>query len=243
MQTDVEPITQAECDGKRWFRRPWVKILTFIVFLPLWAVIIWTDPAEKRRMKIFAAVMLALGIGAEMAMYYDPLAVAEREMSLKWGTATPLERQRMLSHTLNFRTLAFGYLDDCGREKIVGLLGKPDITRNREFVYFVEDTNHVATNTTLSIHFNKNDKYDGMSLTVQPSRPRVEIIVARIDLPEGAILKRTDLAVMVVNEGDEGTPVYLKDADRIIGKKTLIPLKAEQRLHWDDIRGRAETDR
>ncbi len=41
--------------ARRWFRRRPVKLLTFVVALPVWAVLVWTDPDERKGMKIFAA--------------------------------------------------------------------------------------------------------------------------------------------------------------------------------------------
>ena len=60
-----QPAVMSDADAsprqRKWFRRPWFKIATFVLLMPVWAVIVWTDPDERRPMKIFAFVMLALG--------------------------------------------------------------------------------------------------------------------------------------------------------------------------------------
>ena len=77
---------------------------------------------------------------------------------------------------------------------------------------------------------------------IQQSSHRVEVIAARISLPEGTVLKRADLSVMSVPEAVVSNPIFLNDVDRIIGHKTLNRLDAGQSLHWADIEGQAGTD-
>ncbi|MEI6169354.1 MAG: hypothetical protein WCS52_19395 [bacterium] len=46
----------------KWYQSFGWKILTFIFLMPVWVVIICTDPAERRSMKIFSIVMLIFAI-------------------------------------------------------------------------------------------------------------------------------------------------------------------------------------
>ena len=69
------------------------------------------------------------------------------------------------------------------------------------------------------------------------SVPRVEIVAARTALPEGAVLKRSDLAVVDVPAGEVNNPILLQDVDRIIGHKTLTRLEERQSIHWSDVEG------
>lgn len=49
-------------ESKKWFRQTWVKIITFIFFLPLWCLIELTDPEARKVMKIFSEILLVFCI-------------------------------------------------------------------------------------------------------------------------------------------------------------------------------------
>ena len=45
---------------KKWYREPAVKILTFLIFTPLWTVIVLDDPNSTLSVKIVAGVLLVI---------------------------------------------------------------------------------------------------------------------------------------------------------------------------------------
>ena len=72
----------------KWFQSFGWKILTFIFLMPIWVVIIWTDPAEKRPMKIFSVVMLIIAIWA--GFLNDRWDAESREVHQRSYTVRPL---------------------------------------------------------------------------------------------------------------------------------------------------------
>jgi len=146
---------------RRWFRRPWCKILTFIFLTPVWVLIVWLDPDEKRSMKVFATVILALVLAVSIQRFFGPDAVAERKMRLKWDNASPMERLGMLSS--NGGHFAFRIISDGTPAKIKDLFGSPDqVTGGGDFVYYIKDSHTGGTNAMYRIRFGKDGKVSGM---------------------------------------------------------------------------------
>ena len=43
---------------KRWYMRPWIRILTFVVFTPLWVAIVLDDPESTPGVRVLATLLL-----------------------------------------------------------------------------------------------------------------------------------------------------------------------------------------
>lgn len=54
----------AQTGGDRWYRRYWFKILSFLFLTPLWALIVLSDPGERRTTKVVAALVLIASFAA-----------------------------------------------------------------------------------------------------------------------------------------------------------------------------------
>jgi hypothetical protein len=47
---------------KKWYRRTWVKIFTFIFLMPVWCVIELSDPDARNPLKVFAGILLVFDV-------------------------------------------------------------------------------------------------------------------------------------------------------------------------------------
>jgi hypothetical protein len=57
---EEEPAPQQK--RKRWYRRTWIKILTFIFLMPVWCVVELSDPDARSALKVFAGILLVFYI-------------------------------------------------------------------------------------------------------------------------------------------------------------------------------------
>ncbi|MRS04475.1 hypothetical protein EG832_14845, partial [bacterium] len=64
----IEPPVQPK--RKRWYRRTWVKIFTFIFLMPIWCVIELSDPDARRGLKVLAGILLVFLINLVSLFLY-----------------------------------------------------------------------------------------------------------------------------------------------------------------------------
>ena len=61
---DVNPDERnqllASSQQKKWYYARWVRILTFFVFPPMWAIFVFDDPDSSKTLKIIAVVWVTL---------------------------------------------------------------------------------------------------------------------------------------------------------------------------------------
>ncbi len=74
LYTVEEPIEEVETaekpKSKRWYRRTWVKIFTFIFLMPIWCVIELSDPEARRGLKVLAGILLVFLINLVSLFLY-----------------------------------------------------------------------------------------------------------------------------------------------------------------------------
>ena len=155
METDIQP------KPRKWFRRPWFKILTFIFATPVWVVIVWLDPDEKRGIKVFAGIVLALGIAVTAFQNFGPEAQARRAQQREWNEADGASRLEMLTDSASHS--AFDLLGDATREEVIAMLGSPDATTgDGSIVYHLGSTNQPQGGLTCTLQFDDAGKVNRM---------------------------------------------------------------------------------
>jgi len=152
LENEMEIGTQTK--SRKWFRRPWFKILTFIFVTPVWILIVWLDPDERNGIKVFAGVVLALGIAVTVFQHFGPEAQARKALQREWEESDSASRLEMLTHSASHS--AFDLLGDATREEVIAMLGSPEETPdNGSLVY-----RHGALTCTLQ--FDDAGKLNGM---------------------------------------------------------------------------------
>ena len=130
-ETTSTPVTPVP-----WYRQKAVKIAAFVVCLPLWAVLIWTDPKERQSIKVMAGILM-VAVVAVLAM--NVLATSPTTSYPGWETASPTERLEMLSElpTPGQRG-PFSEISGKSQADVQALLGQPDeITSQGDFIYHI----------------------------------------------------------------------------------------------------------
>lgn len=86
VEKESEPEAQEEKPvTKKWYRRTWVKILAFIIAMPVWSVIELNDPDSKKIMKILAAILLVFYINIFcLVLYWLFTTNSSRANLLNW---------------------------------------------------------------------------------------------------------------------------------------------------------------
>lgn len=69
---------------------------------------------------------------------------------------------------------------------------------------------------------------------------KIHVVVARSDIPQGAVITKADLAkneVFEIETSIRGHAITLDDAELILGRKTLFMIKSGEPIFWSDIEG------
>ena len=155
METDIQP------KPRKSFRRPWFKILTFVFVTPVWILIVWLDPDEKKGLKVFAGVVLALGIVVTILQIFGPEAQARKALQMEWDEADGASRLEMLTDSASHS--AFDLLGDATREEVIVVLGSPDATTaDGSIVYHLGSTNQPQGTLTCTLQFDDAGKVNGL---------------------------------------------------------------------------------
>ena len=155
METNIQP------KPRKWFRRPWFKILTFVFVMPVWVLIVWLDPDEKKGIKVFAGVVLVLGIAITILQNFGPEAQARKALQRKWIGANSTARLEMLTDGASHS--AFDFLGDATREEVIAMLGSPQKTTDTgDLVYQVDSTNDTQPTATFTLTFSDEGKISRM---------------------------------------------------------------------------------
>lgn len=150
-------------EEKKWFRKTWFKILTFICLFPLWAIIVWTDPKEKRGVKIFGVVLFILWVAFVCWRILDTEPGLPRETLTAWEQGPAEKRLQMLSAPISISSSQPFTVFDClvgkTRSEVKELLGSPDaLTDQKNFIYRVKKPNQSKMRTFLIIRFDNQGK-------------------------------------------------------------------------------------
>ena len=155
MEAEIQP------KPRKWYRRPWFKILTFIFVTPVWILIVWLDPDEKKGLKVFAGVVLALGIAITILQNFGPEAQARKALQREWDEADGASRLEMITDSASHS--AFVLLGDATREEVIAMLGTPnDTTDSGSIVYNLGSTNLPQGGLTCTLQFDDGGKVNGM---------------------------------------------------------------------------------
>jgi hypothetical protein len=119
------------------------------------------DPNEKKGMKVFASVVLALSIAFTGFYYFGPEAQARRALQQEWNNADSLSRLEMI---MNSKThFEYDILRDATHEEIISMLGTPDkTTDNVNIVYSICSTNESPQVWTCTLWFDGTGKLTEM---------------------------------------------------------------------------------
>ena len=86
----------------------------------------------------------------------------------------------------------------------------------------------------------KYKELDELKLKIEQGARKIDVVVARQDIPRGMTIRRTDLAKKSVFEVSvRGHVVHTEDVDKILERKTIFAVKREEPIFWSDIEGGA----
>lgn len=84
----------------------------------------------------------------------------------------------------------------------------------------------------------KEQEFQKMKADFFKGAVKVDVLVARIDIPSGTLLKATDLRKTTVYKTEvNDRAVALKDGTKILGRKMMFAIKEGNQILWSDIEG------
>ncbi len=87
-------------EGKRWFHQAWLKTIAFILFTPLWAVLVLTDRESRIFFKVIA-IVFAIAYLSLISYFIGNILAEEHQYRRQVGV--PVGTEFTLKHDMNIR--------------------------------------------------------------------------------------------------------------------------------------------